>query len=280
MGALLNARELCRSSAFRAACASVALGCAAGLTVALAGRSHDSITGLAGLVGAIVGGAAFYLFGTTQDDPARETPVTPGGLAVYPPVDTKAAATHQARAERLRVQGIQLLDNGFNAEALRHFDEYLVQGDHLLQATLVHAMRGRALARLGRPDEALEAYRQAIRIQRRRPQVAAYAALEFAELVVSLRRHSAFGEALHALDEFEDGSPFPVIRHRVAVARARMAHQSGDQHAAQHAALQALEAAATTKPPFARHPDIGLVPSLDPQLEAELRALIHTQQQR
>ena len=176
-----------------------------------------------------------------------------------------------SRPQYLRIQAVHLLDNGLPEPALGLLDEFLAGPEDLLW-TQGHALRARALTDLGRPDEALATYRTAIETQRRRPNVQAYAPLEFAELVVAMRRQDLFPEALKVL-ELHGPDPFPEINYREAAVRAQVADALGDRVAARLHARRALQAAAEAKAPFARHPDAGLVRVVDPEVYAKLESM-------
>ena len=192
--------------------------------------------------------------------------------------DERDFRTHLRRArlanrpQYLRVQAAHLLAVGLPDPALRLLDEFLAGPDDLF-LTLGHTLRACALTDLGRPDEAIGAYRAAMEAQRRRPNVHTYAALEFAELVVAMKRRSLFTEALGALDQLHGQDPFPEINYREAAVRAQIAEAVGDRGTALQEARRALEAAAAAKAPFARHPDLGLVRMVDPEVYAKLQSM-------
>jgi tetratricopeptide (TPR) repeat protein len=176
------------------------------------------------------------------------------------------------RPQYLRIQAAHLLENGLPEPALALLDEFLAAPDDLF-LTLGHSLRAQALTDLGRLDDALTAYRAAMDAQRRRPNVQSYAALEFAELVVTTQRRSLFAEVLELLDELHRADPFPAIQYREAAVRAQIAHAFGDRATARAEARRALQAADAAKAPFAKHPDVGLVRRVDPEVHAKLQAM-------
>jgi tetratricopeptide (TPR) repeat protein len=181
-------------------------------------------------------------------------------------------ARSKSRPQYLRIQAAHLLDNGLPEPALSLLDEFLAAPDDLF-LTLGHSLRARALTDLGQLDNALSAYRAAIEAQRRRPNIQAYAALEFAELVVATQRRVLFSDALELLDELHANDPFPEINYREAAVRAQIAHAVGDPATARREAQRALHAANAATAPFARHPDVGLVRGVDPEVYAKLEAM-------
>ena len=177
------------------------------------------------------------------------------------------------RGEHLRLQAFELLTHGLPEPALRLLDELLVREPDSLFLTLIHESRAHALIDLGDTEAALHSFRLALAAQRERPNVMSYAALGFAELVLALRRSDLFAEALATLDELHDRGPFPAIHYRESAVRALIADDQGDVAAARRHARAALDAAATAKAPFTRHPSIGLVKAVDPQAHARLQSL-------
>ena len=176
------------------------------------------------------------------------------------------------RPQYLRIQAAHLLENGLPEPALALLDEFLAGPDDLF-LTLGHSLRAQALTDLGRLDDALAAYRGARDAQRRRPNVQSYAALEFAELVVATQRRALFTEVLQVLDELHRDDPFPAIQYREAAVRAQIAQAFGDRATARTEARRALQAADAAKAPFARHPDVGLVRRVGPEVHAKLQAM-------
>ena len=182
-------------------------------------------------------------------------------------------ARPEKRPQYLRIQAEHLVEAGLPEPALRLLDEFLELAPDDAFASVAHEARARALVDLGRPDEAVAAYRAALAAQRAHPQVKGYAALGLAELVVYTNRRSLFDEAVAVLDTLHEESPFPAVRYREAAVRALIADASGDRTAARRHAQEALSSAATLNAPFARHPGVGLVRQLDPLVHERLEAM-------
>jgi tetratricopeptide (TPR) repeat protein len=180
------------------------------------------------------------------------------------------------KAQYLRIQAAHLHRVG-TAElthiALELLDRLLSEHPDRVHLAEAHHQRGSCLALLGRPDEAIAAFREALATQRSFPNVRTTAHQSLAELVVKLARADLYDEALEALDEFGHDDPWPVSRYRAAVVRALIAEARSRREDARVHAREALAAAAKTESPFRFHRSLGLVGDQQPDLEAKLKAL-------
>jgi tetratricopeptide (TPR) repeat protein len=182
------------------------------------------------------------------------------------------------KAQYLRIQAVTLLATGSpalvpSALALvaRLLREYPDEEQLLARTT-----RAECLARLGRWDEALDAYRVALDWERTHSGHHAEAYLDFVHLILYLERRDLYGEAEGVLDAFGGTELFPVSGFRFAAARALLAEYAGDRSRAIRWAQTALEAAARTESGLRYHPDLGLVGSQHTTTVARLRALCAT----
>ncbi|HEX6964245.1 MAG TPA: hypothetical protein VF166_00515 [Gemmatimonadaceae bacterium] len=180
------------------------------------------------------------------------------------------------KAQYLRIQAVHLHAVGtpeLTVAALGLLDQLLAEWPDASQLSLAHTQRAQCLIDLGRPAEALDAYRDALRARRAAPNIGNDAHLAFGELVVALGRAELYDEVLAALDEFGGSEPFPAQRYSAATTRALIADHQGDAAAAAQWARIALTAASKTESPFPRHKQIGLVQFTDPEVYMRLRAL-------
>jgi hypothetical protein len=134
-------------------------------------------------------------------------------------------------------------------------------------------IRAECLTGLNRADEALDAYQESLSAQRAFPNAGTDAYLGFGELVLVLHRADLYRKALDALEEFGVHMPFPIQQYRAAAISARISEARGDLVAARKFAKTALAAASKTESPFRYHRDLGLVGTLEPEIEARLRRL-------
>jgi tetratricopeptide (TPR) repeat protein len=188
----------------------------------------------------------------------------------------KRARTASGKAQYLRIQAHHLHEVGtreLNDAALGLLDRMLAEYPEPTEISTAHMQRAECLIDLGRPDDALDAYRQSFEVRRRVPNWANDAHLGFGGLVVALKRDDLYDSALAALNEFALDLTFPVDRYRAATIRALIADERGDASTAREWARRALEAAAKVESPFARHRKLGLVRSVEPDVYERLKRL-------
>jgi hypothetical protein len=177
----------------------------------------------------------------------------------------QASALIDTGDRKLAAVGLQLIDRMLN----EHPDAFFLSNAHL--------RRAEALVRLGRSEDAVFAFRDALAARRALPNVINYAYIEFAWTVARLGLRPSFDEVLAALEEFRqpDDLSFPVNAYRYAGALAFIMADRGDPTAARNQARLALKAIADETGPFSRHPDFGVVdPSrIDPAAHHRLRSL-------
>ena len=116
--------------------------------------------------------------------------------------------------------------------ALGLLDRLIAEYPDPFQLAFALALRAEALVDLGRADEALASYQQALAARRAFPQVGDDGYLAFAELVYALRRSDLYDATLAAIDEFSSGTQFPVQEFRIATSRALIAAERHDLAAA------------------------------------------------
>ncbi|HEX6535036.1 MAG TPA: hypothetical protein VF041_10580 [Gemmatimonadaceae bacterium] len=180
------------------------------------------------------------------------------------------------KSQRLRIQASHLHGVGtreLTGAALGLLDRVVADFPEPTQLANAHLQRAECLIDLGRPEEALDAYRRALDSQRQLPTVRNDAYLGFAELVLALRRDALYDEVLAVLDEFDADPVFPVQRYRMAASRSRLADARGDRRAAGEWARRALAAVARSESPFRHHEKLGLVDTVEPDVFARLTEL-------
>lgn len=118
--------------------------------------------------------------------------------------------------------------------------------------------RARWYERLDQLDEAMVAYREALKAQEQYPQVKTGAALDFAWFIATRRMRLLYAEALR-LVESPEPSLFPVDVFRSEAIRAMLAADRGDRASAARFAQAALESAQLKDSGFRYHKTIGLV---------------------
>ena len=188
-----------------------------------------------------------------------------------------ARSREYKQAQYLRIQAYHLQHVGtpdLLVAALELLDEMLANYPAPSELSTAYQQRAQCLAKLGRFEEAIEAYRQALATQRSVRSIRTDAYLDFGELALSLGRKELYPEALHCLDEFGGSEAFPISKFRNAVIRAFIAEEWGALSEAKRQAEAALAAAAKTESPFRWHRKLGLVESLDTDVQARLERLV------
>lgn len=184
-----------------------------------------------------------------------------------------------ARAQYLRIQALHLQQIGSEPmyeAALELLDQLLADYPMAVELSEAHAQRAECLAGLGRTEEALQAFRAALEVQRRFPYSTGLAHIKFAELAFKLRREELFTEALAVLDEFGGKEFLPAPAYRFAAAYALLSDTAGNRSAARHFARAAIVAASATKSGLHHRPELGLV-TADPNELSQLWRLANNQ---
>jgi len=180
-------------------------------------------------------------------------------------------AEFRAKLARARAQGPQylkiqagLLANRHPQIALRLIDEYFETGDRFFVAD-AHCVRAKAFVSIGKIDDALAAYRNALEWEETHPNYISVARMQFPKLVAEAGRRDLYDLALNVLTErFRiDEHRFHDLRYFWNGANAPIASDLGRMAEAREFAERALRAAKETRPPFPRHPTIGLVQQTD-----------------
>ena len=181
------------------------------------------------------------------------------------------------KAQYLRIQALHLAEVGtapLLEAAIALLNQLITQFPDPGELPSAHQQRARCLSDLGRHREALEAYEAAIVAQRAEPNVHSGIPVEYAELVVTLRRTDLYARVEGLLDEFPQapGPQFPVGDYSHSVVRAFLAAEREEWTKVRDYAKKALAAAAKTQAPFRHHRKVGLVSFVDPEVLAQLRA--------
>jgi tetratricopeptide (TPR) repeat protein len=173
----------------------------------------------------------------------------------------RRARTHN-RPQYLGIKAAALINTGGKSEAegarrllLRVIETY----PESLEVVLAHEQLGELDTREGDRRAAEAHYREALRLSPER-HVYGDARLRLPELLLedgSTEARREAGELLEALPPV--ALTFSSQRFRYAVARARLARNSGHWAEARRYADDALSEAAMVKPDFSRHPTVGLV---------------------
>jgi tetratricopeptide (TPR) repeat protein len=178
------------------------------------------------------------------------------------------------KAQYLRIQAVHLERTGDKElvhEALGLLDLILSQYPEPFELATVHWQRATCLQFLGRVDESMTAYRDALTQQRSgRGAVPGGASLDYAHLIFKLGRSDLFDEALSVLDGSGGDELLPLDRYRSGMIRAFIYEFRGDLSKAALFARAALSASSETESVFRYHRDLGVVREIDPEVQRRL----------
>jgi tetratricopeptide (TPR) repeat protein len=176
---------------------------------------------------------------------------------------SKLSRSRSSRPQHLRIQA-NYLAKRFPHVALQLIEEYFATGDKF-DVPNAHCARADAFVSIGKIDEALAAYRDALDWEKPHPHHISVARIEFPKLVAECGRKELYGVALGILTErFQaHDHKFHDVRYIWNGANALIAHDLGHRAEAREFAERALRAAVETRPPFRSHPTVGLVGQTD-----------------
>lgn len=119
----------------------------------------------------------------------------------------------------------------------------------------------RASTTLGRSEDVIAAYRQAVDFEAERPNVREYAYIDFAWYVATESLVANYPEVFAAVEKNKQDCDltFPLIQYRFFGALALIAADTGDTSEARRMARNAIVAAKREQGPFWRHPLLGLL---------------------
>jgi tetratricopeptide (TPR) repeat protein len=176
----------------------------------------------------------------------------------------KVAATFDAnlkkakdKSQRLRIQACMLAES-HPLVALELLERYFKEPNRFGEAQ-AYVDKATALLALGRHEEAIAAYGDALKEERKMPSLLtqAYVELPYVVSVHALIDH--YERAGKVLNQHRRRPVFPVEFFMWHASKAFLAGAGGDRKAAAEHAKEALEFATKEKSVFKRHPKIGLV---------------------
>ena len=179
------------------------------------------------------------------------------------------------KSQYLRIQALVLeeADPPEISGALELLDELLRDYPDASQVALAYHQKGRCLIKIGRFEDALDALRSALDAEQRfRGMRTAAAYLDYADLVLCMRREDLYETAVAILNQNANAQdePFPYLQYRSGTLKAFLCDRLGRIDDAKWAATRALAAAAKKESPFRYHRDLGLVTNVIPDIQQEL----------
>jgi tetratricopeptide (TPR) repeat protein len=164
----------------------------------------------------------------------------------------------RTKGQYLRIQACMLCESN-PAVALSLLDRYFAQTDERFDDAQAHVDRASALLALGRADEAVDSYEEALRAESRMPNLLTQAYIELPYLIAVRGIRARYTRALEVLKMHRKRLTFPVDHFKWNAAQALLAGAAGNHASAREFAEAALEAAAKDHSGFRYHAKIGLV---------------------
>jgi tetratricopeptide (TPR) repeat protein len=175
------------------------------------------------------------------------------------------AAQFEAKLKRARRKGQYLriqactLARSEPGVALELLERYFAQEDDRCDDAQAHVDRATALLSLGRVNEALDSYEDALRTEAKVPNMLTQAYIELPYAVSVRGVRSRYDRALEILQNHRKRLMFPVDYFKWNAAQAIIAGSTGNRDTAKEFASAALGFAAKDHSGFRYHPGIGLV---------------------
>ncbi len=165
-----------------------------------------------------------------------------------------------SRPQYLRIKGLGLVEGG-NVEGARELWARVLQDPESSSLDQVATTEHLADSyNSSDPERAAELFRRAIELNPRHSGTSGTEHIKLAQLLIDSGGKEKLEEAATLLSWWAENarSPFPSDHFAWHLARAKLAQALGDRESAKGSALRALELA-SSKPPFSRHPTVGLV---------------------
>jgi tetratricopeptide (TPR) repeat protein len=195
--------------------------------------------------------------------------------------DKKLLRSHPAkRAQYMRIQASHLAESSLYVPALQLLERCLSDFPEDYFIAQVHYQRGDLLVRLGKIEEAINAYRHAMDAQREKPGCHTNAYLDFAWLVATMSQKLLFHEAIENLEEFGDAESFPIQKFKHFGSMAIIHAIWGNTSIAADFARKALGAMNAQESGFRYHKHIGLVRDIEPDIVKRLKDIVNGRRDR
>lgn len=157
------------------------------------------------------------------------------------------------------------------APAIELAKRYLQEDPSGIFEAQAHLIIAESYATLRDTDGALQAYREAVAAELRRPNVRNYAYLQYAWFVTTNDLSGEFESVLKAMEQMDEKDlMFPINQYKYFGSLAIISEAFGDLGNARRMARDALDAEKKNSP-FSRHKDAGVVRGIDVSIQRRLR---------
>jgi len=179
------------------------------------------------------------------------------------------------KAQYCRIQAYELQQAGNYGAALQLLNFLITGWPNDAQEAAVFQQQAECLEKLGDKTAALDAYRRVFDTQRRKRNSQTTAHLGFGLLIALSPDPELYDEALSVLDEFGSSRSltFPIEEFKAAAIRALIADAKGSRDEASRQAELALTAAGKTHSGLPRHAKLGLVTTIQSNLEDRIKGI-------
>ena len=186
------------------------------------------------------------------------------------------ARSRSQRAQYIKIQAQTLADTGkaqLADAAIQLAHRYLKEDPRGFFETQAHLTIAKASGTKGDVSAALQAYRNAVEAEARKPGLRCCAYLEFAWFVATRGLLEAFDDVLSAMNASQEADLiFPIAQYKYFGALALISNELKDREHARRMARNALEAKARAAP-FSRHKGVGVVQGIDGDIQERIRRL-------
>jgi len=180
------------------------------------------------------------------------------------------------KAQYLRIQASHL-EETHKSElievAITLLNKMLAEFPEQGELSCAQKQKASCLVALGKFEEAIASYRDALNTERKFPMRRTRAWLEFGRLVCERKLVDLYDEAWAVLDELKYDTLFAADIYELSGIRALIATHKGNLESAKRFAKTAIESAATTHSGFRYHPTVGLVRDKETPFYKSLEAL-------
>ena len=208
-----------------------------------------------------------------RDDWCRKTTWTADDQKAF--FDKLSRAKKFSAPQYARIQAYYLANVGtreLGEAALDLLDMVIERWPETFDIECVYYQRAMCLIRLRRGEEAVQAFRDALRVSKENPHHSTDAALDFGMLAVCYGRKDLYEEVVEALSSRQTLA-FPAQRYKYSAVMAIIADSARRREDARRFAQAALQAAAMTDSGFRYHGKLGLVDKPEARIHKKVQRL-------